>query len=161
MPPASASAGLPAPLAPWHAWHFCSYTAAPVRAVPLPLGKPAPLGGMLMSQRAISACATGSPSAGPFGCVARSLAQLVSSRTAATAAMRSRVDMMHAPVGIERPGNDRVIVEAVRRRIARQPFVARRLHASLLVRRPALQHRRLALPFPRQAKAHQRLRPLL
>jgi hypothetical protein len=32
--------------------------------VPLPAGRPAPLGGMLMSQRAISAAPTGVPSAG-------------------------------------------------------------------------------------------------
>src|SRR5437868_6504265 len=161
MPPASASAGLPAPLAPWHAWHFCSYTAAPARAVPLPFGSPAPFGGMLMSQRAISAAETVSPSAGPFaGGVARWAAHAATSTSAAAAATRLCIDMAHAPLGVHRPGDDRIVVEAVGRRIAREPFLARRLHASVLVGRPALQRRRLPFPFPRQAKAHQGLRPL-
>src|SRR5205085_9799314 len=110
MPPASASAGLPAPLAPWHAWHFCSYTAAPARAVPLPFGSPAPFGGMLMSQRAISAADTVSPSAAPFaGGVARWAAHAATGTSAAAAATRLCIDMAPAPVGVHPPGGARIL----------------------------------------------------
>src|SRR5581483_5971309 len=134
---------------------------APARGVPLPLGSPAPLGGILMSYRAISAAATGSPSRGPLAVgVVRWPAQLASRASAAAAAMRLCIYMAHAPVGFNRPGHDRVVVEAVRRRITREPFLARRLNAPLFVAGAALKHRRLAFPQPRQSKAHQCLGPL-
>src|SRR5437870_5757989 len=108
MPPASGSAGLPTPFAPWQARHFCSYTFTPWRALPLPPGSPAPLGGMLISQRATSSALTLSPRAGrlPTGC---GVAHAASAATAQTI-IRLGVNILHAPVGADCPADDRVVV---------------------------------------------------
>src|SRR3954469_25141313 len=138
--------------------HFCSYTSWPSRTLPLPFGKPAPLGGMLMSKRAIRSSVAGSPSAGPLTVVAGGVAQAARAKSAMAACLR--VDIFHAPVGFHRQRDDRVVVETVVGRVARDPLLARRLHATFLIGGAALQHRRLSGPLPRHAKAHEAARAL-
>src|SRR5258708_80324 len=141
--------------------HFCSYTCSPWRALPPPFGKPAPLGGMLMSQRATSSALTAAPNAGGLpGAVCR-LAQAASAAAAiALRTLRSDVDIFHAPVCAHGPAHDGVVVIDHSGRILCKPRLARRLHAPLLVVCSDLQHRFSARPFPRQAKTHQALRAL-
>src|SRR5260221_2293139 len=114
---------------------------------------------MLMSQRAISSALTAAPNAGwrDGDCAAKA------ARLAAPTAMTMRLDVniFPAPVGAHGPAHDGVVVIAIGGRVLRQPRLARRLHAPLLVGGAALQHRFLALPFPRQAETHQGLRALL
>src|SRR5713101_2273311 len=112
MPPASASAGLPAPFAPWQAMHFCSYTCRPWRALPPPFGNPAPLGGMLMSKRAISSALTAAPNAGGLPGAGCRLAQAASAAAAITT-MRLDVNIFHASVCPHRPAHDGVVVIVV------------------------------------------------
>src|SRR5260370_22614429 len=91
--------------------HFCSYTCSPWRALPPPLGSPAPLGGMLMSQRAISSALTAAPNAGGLPGAGCRLAQAASAAAQiAMTAVRSDVDMFHAPVCAHRPAHDGVVV---------------------------------------------------
>src|SRR5712692_11138821 len=78
----------------------------------------------------------------------------------AMTAVRSDVNIFHAPVCAHRPADDGIVVVADVRSESREPRIARRLHAPLLVGGAALQHRGLPRPFPRQAKAHQALRAL-
>src|SRR5258708_24113725 len=142
--------------------HFCSYTCSPWRALPPPFGKPAPLGGMLMSQRATSSALTAAPKAGGLPGADGRLAQAASAAAPiAMTTLRSDVDIFHAPVCAHRPADDGIIVIAHVRCELRTPLFARRLHAPLLVGGAALQHRRLPGPFPGQAKAHQALRAFL
>src|SRR5260221_5751145 len=127
--------------------------------MPLPAGKPAPLGGMLMSQRAISSALTAAPNAGWRDGPCAAQATRLAAPTAMT--MRLDVNIFHAPVRAHRPAHDGVVVIDHSSRILRKPHLARRLHAALLVGRAALQHRLLALPFPGQAETHQGLRAFL
>jgi hypothetical protein len=67
------------------------YTVSPCFAVPLPAGKPAPLGGMLMSQAATSCAVAGRPKLGPVvgaGDPLSVVAQAASNATASPAVMR-------------------------------------------------------------------------
>src|SRR5258706_2305744 len=133
--------------------HFCSYTCSPWRALPPPLGKPAPLGGMLMSQRAISSALTAAPNAGWRDGACAAQATRLAAPTVMT--MRLDVNIFHAPVHAHSPAHDGVVVIIVGGRVLRDPRLARGLHAPLLVGRAALQHRLQALPFPGQAETHQ------
>src|SRR2546423_1922681 len=132
------------------------------RPLPPPPGSPAPLGGMLMSQRATSSALTEAPNAGGLPGAGCKLAQAASAaaKTAMTRA-RSDVDIFHVPVRAHRPADDGIVVITHVRRELREPDFARRLHAPFLVGSAALQHRRSASPFPGKTKTHQALRPLL
>src|SRR5688572_2927212 len=113
-----------------------------------------------MSQRAISAALTGEPNAGTLtGADVGWAAQAESAAVAATT-RRLGVNIFHAPVRIHGPADDRVVVKAVVRRVARLPLLARRLDIALFVGGAALQHRRLAGPLPGQAEAYQGFRTL-
>src|SRR5204863_8865910 len=117
------------------------------RAVPLPAGSPAPLGGMLMSKPASCCAVTGSPNFGdgvPAGCGVAHAA----SAAAANTSRRLGVDIFHAPVRVDSPAHDGVVVEADIGRVACPPFTACRLHVAFLVRGAALQHRGGAVPLP-------------
>src|SRR5688572_16073129 len=117
---------------------------------------------MLMSQRATSAVPTAVPSAGRMPWEGGWLAQAasVTAASAAATAIRSGVDMGHSPVGCDRPADNGIVVIARVRGVAREPFLAARLHVALLVRGAALQQRLPAGPLPGQAEAHQALRTL-
>src|SRR3954469_6096966 len=92
MPPTSAGASPPSPLAPWHLAPRRSKSASPCWTVPLPGGKPAPSGAMSMSQPAISSAVAGCPK--PYVC--------------------SGVDIAHLPIGRNCPGLDGVdVIEGV------------------------------------------------
>src|SRR5689334_21820842 len=76
-------------------------------------------------------------------------------------AARLGVDMGHLSVGADRPAHDRVVVVGIRRRILREPVLARGLHAAFFVGGAALEDCGLAVPLPRQAEAYERSRALL
>src|SRR5690242_576355 len=121
-PPTRRSFGWPAPLAPWHAWHFCSNTAAPVTAVPRPGGSPTPSGPTLISQPAICSGFASTPRFGVTGAGLASLAtlavgpaaivvQALNMSASATPHSRSRVDMLDLAVGRDAPRLNPVEVE--------------------------------------------------
>src|SRR5438034_107419 len=133
----------------------------PCAAVPLPGGKPSPLGETLMSHAAISSGVIGLPRSGP---AAKAL--VVASASAASAAPSSRVDMLHLPVAVDSPARGTVVVLADERGDGPNVLAlatlghdlrARRLHVSRLVPRAALQDRRAAVPAPWNAEAGERL----
>src|SRR5580765_7441551 len=142
---------------------------APMAAVPLPGGRPAPSGGMLMSQAAISAGVAGWPRFGPSTLRAaagwprsgpstlRAAAQPASA-AAASAATTLRVYILHLPVGRHAPRLDRVVVEDDVAAVHGDELVALGLRRPRAVRRAALQHGGCAVPFPRGAKPRQRTR---
>src|SRR5262245_54255484 len=115
-PPTSGSAGLPAPFSPWHAWQCAAYTASPCLGVPLPAGRPSPLGGMLMSQAAISRAAAARPSPGPVVGAGDSAPVVAQDAVTVASAMpvmaRLNEDIGDAPVGRHFPGLNRMIVIA-------------------------------------------------
>src|SRR5437016_11355786 len=122
--------------------------AAPCAGVPLPGGKPSPLGETLMSQAAISAGVMGLPSSGP-------VAKAPVAATAAMAATSSRVHMLYLAVAIDSPARRPVVVLADERRDGPNVLAlaalghdlrARRLHISRLVPRAALQDCGTAVP---------------
>src|SRR6267378_3537213 len=116
---------------------------------------------MLMSQRAISSALTALPNAGGLPGTGGRLAQAASAAAPiAMTTLRSDVNIFHAPVCAHRPADDGIVVVADVRSELREPRLARRLHAPLLVGGAALQHRRLPRPFPGQVKTHQALRAL-
>src|SRR2546425_4770140 len=99
---------------------------------------------MLMSQRATSSALTAAPNAGVLPGAGCRLAQAASAAAPiAITTVLSDVDILHAPVGTDRPAHYGVVVEADVRRELRAPLLARRLHAPLLVGGAAPQHRRL------------------
>src|SRR5436189_105838 len=114
---------------------------------------------MLMSKPASCCAATGSPNFGD-GVPARCGVAHAASATAASTSTRLGVDIFHAPVLLDRPAHDGVVVKADIGREARLPFAPRRLHVALLIRSAALQNRGATFPLPRIAEAHQRLGPL-
>src|SRR5258707_1173372 len=72
---------------------------------------PAPLGGMLMSQRATSSALTAAPNAGGLPGAGCKLAQAASAATDITmTTTRSDVDIFHAPVCAHPPADDGVVV---------------------------------------------------
>src|SRR5258708_8167423 len=115
---------------------------------------------MLMSKRAISSALTAAPNAGGLEGAGCRLAQAASAATA-IATTRLDVDIFHAPIRAHAPAHDGVVVIGVGARVLREPHLARRLHAPLLVGGAALQHRFLSGPFPGEAEAHQGLRAFL
>src|SRR5215211_2952328 len=102
--PATCSAAPPAPFSPWQAWHFATYTASPCLAVPLPCGRPAPLGSTVISHDSISSGVVMRPRRG-HSCA---MAAPETTRTAAAAARRLRIDMVHLPLVIDRPAGDAI-----------------------------------------------------
>src|SRR5215212_7146948 len=89
MPPTSAGASPPSPIAPWHLAPRRSKSSLPSATVPLPGGKPAPSGAMSMSQPAISSSVAGCPKPNaPLG-----------------------VDIAHLSTGRDGPGLDGVVVK--------------------------------------------------
>src|SRR5688500_13937660 len=90
-PPTSESAGLPTPFAPWHDWHFATYTDSPCFTDPLPAGSPAPLGGMLMSHAATSCAVATRPRPGPEAGVVGAEAELAQAATNADTPITARV----------------------------------------------------------------------
>src|SRR5262245_44778281 len=156
-PPTSRSFGCPAPLAPWQAWHFCSYTSAPAAAVPLPGGRPAPSGPTLMSQPATCAGVASRPRFGPSGvsAVTPAPAQPPTISASATRA-RSRVDMLHIAARRHAPGLDPVEVEDRVVAVLGDELLALRLHGAGVVGSARLAHGRRPVPSPRQPEARQR-----
>src|SRR5580765_4823092 len=129
---------------------------APMAAVPLPGGRPAPSGGMLMSQAAISAGVAGWPRSGPS--TLRAAASQPASAAAVSTATTLRVYILHLPVGRHAPRLDRVVVEDDVAAVQGDELVALGLRRPSAVRRAALQHGGCAVPFPRGAKPRQRTR---
>src|SRR5689334_8339320 len=156
-PPTSVTFVPPLAFAPWHPTHLCAKIAAPCAAVPLPGGKPSPLGETLMSQAAISSAVIGLPRSGPAA-----KAPVAASAAAASAAPSSRVDMFHLAVALDSPARRAVVVLADECRDGLGALAlatlgddlrARRLRVSRLVPRAALQDRGAAVPAPRNAEA--------
>src|SRR5215469_11678190 len=152
----------PWPPSPWQASHFCAKIAAPCWGVPLPAGNPLPSGPTLMSHGARSASLTGLPS--PGSSAASAVAPESASASAATKYLA--VDMLHLAFLVHGPAGDHVHVahrESGHRHVdlggaaLGEHFFARRLHVAGLVPGAALQHDRLPVPAPGQAKARQRL----
>src|SRR4030095_4994018 len=111
-PPRRRSFGWPAPFSPWQAWHFCSYTSAPVAGVPLPGGNPTPWGPTLISQPAICAGVASRPRLGLSIALGVTLALAQPPTTSASATQtRSRIDMLHLAVRRHAPSLDAVVME--------------------------------------------------
>src|SRR5262245_19318235 len=158
-PPTSRSFGCPAPLAPWQAWHFCSYTSAPAAAVPLPGGRPAPSGPTLMSQPATCAGVASRPRFGPSGVAAVTPAPAQPPTISASATRaRSRVDMLHLAARRHAPGLDAVEVEDRVVAVLGDELLAFRLHGAGVVSGARLEHGRRAVPPPGQPEARERAR---
>src|SRR5262245_46770729 len=123
MPPTRGSAGLPVPLAPWHDWHFTTYTDSPCFTEPVPAGNPAPLGGMLISHAAISCVLASRPSPGPADRVGATplVAHDTSRGSAPIVAQILKVDIDDAPIGLHPPGLDHVVVVALPGRVLCEP----------------------------------------
>src|SRR5687767_9421944 len=143
------------------------YTASPCFAVPLPAGKPTPLGGILMSHAATSCAVATRPRLGPVVGTGDPLSVVAQAadRTAnaSPAIARSEINIGDAPVSCDFPGLDRMVVIALLRRQFRKQRRARRLHVSFLVDGTALEQRALAVPLPRHAESRHALgedRPL-
>src|SRR5262245_55136569 len=165
--------GIPAtPLrsAPWQAAQACSYTVLPWAYVPLPAGRPLPSGATAMATAAISCAVAVAPKSNvpgyPWararsGAARQSAARpsATSLATSSTARVRSarRVHILHTPVRRDAPALDRVhVIEqraALERSTLRNELPVGRLRVAGLVGRPALDHRRLSVPDPREAEA--------
>src|SRR5438874_5115181 len=154
-PPTSRSFGWPAPFAPWQAWHFCSYTGAPFRAVPPPGGSPTPSGPTLMSQPAISAAVADRPR---FGVSMWLAAPHPAVTNASAAHASSRVDMLHLAARGHAPGLDRVAVKDRTVAVLGDELLALGLDVARIVRGARLQHGGAAVPAPWQSKARERSR---
>src|SRR4029077_14525581 len=135
--------------------------AAPCVGVPLPAGSPTPSGPMLMSQAAKSFGATGCPNFCPSAAKAAPQPNESTSRM-----MVLCIDMAHLTIGIRRPTRDCIEVAGQDRGYGRDSFGLtalsyerrpRRLNVAGLVRRTALQDRRLTTPVPRDAEPRERL----
>src|SRR5215471_3673327 len=151
-PPTRRSFGVPAPFSPWQAWHFAEKTASPCLTVPLPGGRPAPSGPMLMSQEPRSSTEIGLPRLGL--CCWANASGASAKRTAGAAATRNlRIDIFHLAIACDGPRLDHVVM--VNAAVAAQPdeLLAARLDVASLVGRTALQHRRAAVPLPCHAEA--------
>src|SRR3989442_15152132 len=136
---------------------------APCAAVPLPGGKPAPSGWMLMSQAAISAGPIAFPRFGPS---AKAGLQTRASTSTTAKLSRSRVDMRDLPLAVDRPARDAVVVLARKGRGGRDrsrlaavghDLSPGRLDVAGLVPRARLQDRRTAIPAPRHTEPREGL----
>src|SRR6185369_17360074 len=100
---------------------------------------------MLMSHAAIRSAGAGCPNAGfgddVTGVIVGAVPQAGISMAATRTATVLRVYIFHAPVGADRPADDRIVVETNVRREQRRPLTASGLHVALFIGRAALQHR--------------------
>src|SRR5215831_18858494 len=150
-PPTRRSFGVPAPFSPWQAWHFAEKTASPCLTVPLPGGRPAPSGPMLMSQEARSSGEIGLPRLGL--CCANAGDASARSTAGAAATRNLRIDIFHLAIAGDGPGLDHVVMVIAAVAAQLDELCAAWLHVAGLVGRTALQHRRSAVPLPRHAEA--------
>src|ERR1700719_5433167 len=107
---------------------------------------------MLMSQRAMYAGAISCPNCG--ACASAGTVANI----AAHSASRLRVDIRRLALFIDTPAGDRIVVIDAAQTPFRSKCPAHRLHHAGVVGGAALQHRWAAVPLPRRAKAHPRLR---
>src|SRR6267143_2130911 len=95
----------PLPPSPWQSAQLSAKIAAPCAAVPLPGGKPAPLGSISMSHSARSAGVIGFPRFGLSPCAPpMARARVHDSDTK----IALRVRMSDLPLGVDRPADDSV-----------------------------------------------------
>src|SRR5262245_48627455 len=121
---------------------------SPCFAVPRPSGRPAPSGGMLMSQGAMSA--------GPIGCPKRGACEKtgVAASKAAHTVTRSSIDIARLPLLINSPARDGVVVIDTAQAALGSKGSACRLHHAGVVGGTALQYRGAAIPLPRRTESH-------
>src|SRR5260370_36549994 len=108
-----------------------------------------------MFQPAISAGVATRPM--PYGLCASACAAQANT-TAIAAAASLRVGIGHLAIFSDTPGPDRIVMVDVIVAAHREQFSQGRLNVAGLVDGAALDHRRLAVPMPRQAEAGQRSR---
>src|SRR5215468_3485285 len=143
-PPTRRSFGVPAPFSPWQAWHFAEKTASPCLTVPLPGGRPAPSGPMLMSQEARSSAEIGLPR---LGLCCANAGDASANRTAGAATPKNlHIDIFHLAIAGHGPGLDHVVVIDAAVAAQRDELGAAWLDVSGLVGRAALQHGGTAVP---------------
>src|SRR6267378_653775 len=109
-----------------------------------------------MSQPAISAGVAARPM--PYGLCASARAAHSSIATASAASSSLCVGIGHLAVSSDTPRPDRVVMVDVIVAAHREQFSQRGLNVAGFVDGAALDHRRLAVPMPRQAEAGQRPR---
>src|SRR5215471_14321348 len=133
---------------------------APLTAVPLPAGRPPPSGATLMSHAAISAEVAGRPRLGPAFSPAGIPPAVAhpASRTAAAAAVRLGVDILHLAVGRHTPGLNRVVMEDGIGPVLSDQRVALGLDRSRFIAGAALEDSGPSAPDPRDPKARERTR---
>src|ERR1700674_3416625 len=110
----------PLPPSPWQSAQLSAQIAAPCAAVPLPGGRPAPLGSMSMSHSARSAGVIGFPRFGLSPC-ATPMASTAVHNIVTKSLLRIR--MGDLPLGVDRPADDSVemvVLEPQYRRHRRQ-----------------------------------------
>src|SRR5258707_3364964 len=144
---------------PWQSAQLSAKIAAPCSAVPLPGGKPAPLGSMSMSHSARSAGVIGFPRFGLSACAPpMARARVHDSDTK----IALRVRMGDLPLGVDRPADDSVEMMVLepqhrghRRQLAagRNELSARGLGIAALVPGAALQDGCPPAPAPRHAES--------
>src|SRR5687767_14142479 len=97
--------GPPLAFSPWQTAHLSANTLAPCTALPLPGGRPAPLGIAVMSQAAMSCSVIGLPSLGVSAHAAAETASAI-----AVGSSMLRVDMFDAPAAVDAPAGEAVVV---------------------------------------------------
>src|SRR5437868_9058159 len=128
LPPTRRSLGWPAPFAPWQPWHLVKKTCSPCATVPLPGGRPAPLGRISMSQGARSAGEIGWPN-----CAVCAEAAAAPASRSAVQSTRLRIRICRLPLRIDRPGLDRVEVVVAAQAPLGDELRARGLHHAEIV----------------------------
>src|SRR5258708_10661134 len=152
----------PLPPSPWQSAQLSAKIAAPCSTVPLPGGKPAPLGSMSMSHSARSAAVIGFPRFGLSPC-ATPMARTAVHNIDAKSVLRVR--MGDLPLGVDRAADDGVEMMVLepqhrghRRQLAagRNELRARGLGIAALVPGATLQDGRSPAPAPRHAESRKR-----
>src|SRR5580704_4624555 len=109
-PPMRSPAMPPLPLSPWHSAHFSAKIFAPSAALPLPGGRLAPSGRILMSHAERSDGLNGLPSLGPSA-KARPQVNATPMQVATAVPIASlRIDMANLSLAVHGPAGDRVEV---------------------------------------------------
>src|SRR5258706_6528974 len=152
----------PLPPPPWQSAQLSAKIAAPCSAVPLPGGKPAPLGSMSMSHSARSVGVIGFPRFGLSPCAPpMARARVHDSDTKIALCVR----MGDLPLGVDRPADDGVemmVLEPQHRghrgqlAAGRNKLRARGLGIAAFVPGAALQDGCLPVPAPRHAETRKR-----
>src|SRR6266446_1531625 len=149
----------PLPPSPWQSAQLSAKIAAPCSAVPLPGGRPAPLGSMSMSHSARSAGVIGFPRFGLSACAPpMARARVHDSDTK----IALRVRMSDLPLGVDRPADDGVEMMVLEpqhrghRAAGRNKLRARGLGIAAFVPGAALQDGCLPVPAPRHAETRKR-----